>query len=112
MIINIQSNIFDTAANGILDADRFQNNLFTLENIHVVTNSSGVADHKKWSQAVYNKNVSHTESGKRKLVASDLTQTNREFLKFNFQINISNTKVEIIVNDFLNLSPNFLFRIL
>lgn len=76
--------VADTAANGILDADRFQNNLFTLENIHVVTNSSGVADHKKWHQAVYNKKPTHTESGKRKLVATDLTQNNRDYLKFNF----------------------------
>ena len=36
----------DTAANGILDADRFNNNMFSLENIRVITGSNAKADLK------------------------------------------------------------------
>lgn len=43
----------DTAALGVIDSDRFCNNVFTLENIQVVTGSNGLADPNKWSKAVY-----------------------------------------------------------
>lgn len=46
----------DTAANGILDADRFNNNLFSLENIQVVTGSSALADSTTVSSWVYIRN--------------------------------------------------------
>lgn len=43
----------DTSEWGIIDADRFCNNSFSLENIQVVTGSNGLADPRKWSKAVY-----------------------------------------------------------
>ena len=44
----------DTAANGILDADRFNNNAFSLENVKVVYNSiSNLADSTKLDQWAY-----------------------------------------------------------
>lgn len=46
----------DTAALGIIDADRFCNNMFSLENIQVVTASNGIADPSKWAKAVYVRN--------------------------------------------------------
>jgi phage tail sheath protein FI len=76
--------IADTVENGILDADRFHNNLFTLENILVLTTSSDVADHRKWVNAVYSKDSTKAVVNKRKIKPSDFTQSNREFLKFSF----------------------------
>jgi phage tail sheath protein FI len=46
----------DSADLGILDADRFCNNFFSLENIQVVTGSNGLASPTKWSKAVYVRN--------------------------------------------------------
>lgn len=49
----------DSAENGILDADRFNNNMFSLENIKVVYNStSNLADATKADQWVYVRNGS------------------------------------------------------
>lgn len=73
-----------TSANGILDADKFHNNLFSLENILVMTTSADVADHRKWVEATYNKNPNSTAANKRHLKVSDFTQQNREYLKFTF----------------------------
>jgi hypothetical protein len=44
MITGSNSGQADTAANGIMDADRFNNNLFSLEKVKVVTGSTGNAD--------------------------------------------------------------------
>jgi len=43
----------DTAENGIIDADRFCNNLFTLENIKIVTGSAGTVDGLQLAKAIY-----------------------------------------------------------
>ena len=45
--------VADTTALGIIDADRFCNNRFSLENIRVVTASNGLADQQQWASAVY-----------------------------------------------------------
>jgi len=77
----------DTAANGIVDADRFNRGLFTLENLQVVTSSAGTADPNAWASAVYVRdgNITADDSAKtRRLQTSDFTQPNRRFLKFNF----------------------------
>lgn len=75
----------DTAALGILDADRFNKNLFTLENIRVTTASNGLADSQKWVEADYvrNGNVGTDASAKtRACTVDDFTTANRRFLKF------------------------------
>jgi phage tail sheath protein FI len=41
----------------ILDSDRFNNNLFTLENIQVVTNSSDLPDPLRWGAASYRRDT-------------------------------------------------------
>lgn len=46
IVVGDNEGVADTAANGILDADRFNNNIFSLERIQVVTGSTGKADLK------------------------------------------------------------------
>lgn len=76
----------DTAAFGILDSDRFCNNLFTLENVKVVTSSVGLADDQAWKDAEYVRNgsVSANDVAKtRAFKVEDLTvSANRKFAKF------------------------------
>jgi len=52
-----------TAELGVVDADLFCNNAFTLENIQVVTGSSGNADPDKWLKAVYVRSGAPTAGG-------------------------------------------------
>jgi len=84
----------DTAANGILDSDRFCNNVFTLENIQVVTGSSGNADPEKWGKAVYvrsgapsgggylSSNIGATDSAKTRPFKVDDLADNKRYAKF------------------------------
>ena len=77
----------DTAANGVLDSDRFCLNMFTLENIKVTTNSAGIADPNQWQLAAYvrNGNITADATAKtRKVTTDDFTQANRRFLKYSF----------------------------
>ena len=72
----------------VLDCDRFNNNLFSLERIKVRTGSDTIADVNEWVSASYVRKGSITanESNKtRALKVSDLkTQGNRRFGKFTF----------------------------
>jgi hypothetical protein len=76
----------DTASLGILDADRFCNNLFTLENVQVVTSSARLADDLQWKSAVYVRdgNISANDANKtRAFMVEDLSVSpNRKFAKF------------------------------
>jgi phage tail sheath protein FI len=77
----------DTTENGILDVDRFNKNLFTLENVQVVTASTGLADPAQWASAVYVRdgNISANSTSKtRRVTSSDFIQSNRRFLKYTF----------------------------
>jgi phage tail sheath protein FI len=77
----------DTTANGILDVDRFNRNLFTLENVQVVTASTGLADPSQWASAAYVRdgNISANSASKtRRVTSSDFIQSNRRFLKYTF----------------------------
>lgn len=80
----------DTSALGVVDADRFNNNKFSLENIQVVTNSAGYADAAAWDDAVYvrNGNIGTSDTNKtRAFQATDLEQqSNRRFAKFSFHM--------------------------
>jgi len=79
----------DTAANGILDPDRFNNNSFTLMNVQVVTSSVGTADPQQWASAVYVRggNIVTNDAAKtRRLAPADFTQPNRRFLKWTFML--------------------------
>jgi len=83
-----------TAALGIVDADLFCNNIFTLENIQVVTGSSGNADPDKWIKAVYVRggapdaggylasSIGDTDSAKTRPFRVDDLADNKRFAKF------------------------------
>lgn len=78
-------NAADTAANGIVDADRFERTAFSLENIKVVTGSSGLADPQKWANAAYVRAGTITADDSAKTRAwkiEDAVQANRKFAKF------------------------------
>lgn len=78
----------ETAQWGVVDADRFCNNMFTLENVQVVTGSTALADTTKWDDAVYVRtgNIADNSTNKtRALKVEDLAlQSNRRFAKFTF----------------------------
>ena len=77
----------DTTENGILDADRFCNNLFSLENVQIVTGSNGTVDQPdSWKHAVYVRkgSIQADDTAKtRGVTVDDFSYSmNRRFLKF------------------------------
>jgi phage tail sheath protein FI len=102
----------DTAAWGIVDADRFCNNFFSLENVQVVTGSNGLADPQKWVKAVYARGgqVSSTnltqiaadgkgdETKVRGFKVEDIP-TNKQFAKFTFIMQGGTDGVNIFDSD-------------
>lgn len=100
----------DTAANGIVDADRYCNNMFSLEHVQVVTGSSTRADVREWKQAVYvrNGNIEANESNKtRAFKASDLAETtNRQFAKFTLFLQGGFNGVNLFDRDEAKLTNN------
>lgn len=87
MVIGNNEGTPDTAENGIIDADRFNRNLFALDHIKIVTGSDGFADSTKWASALYVRdgNITSDDSTKtRALSETDFTQANRAFLKYSF----------------------------
>lgn len=77
----------DSAELGIIDSDRFCKNLFSLENVQVVTGSDTKADPQQWQYASYIRagGISSDDSAKtRGLLPIDLTTANRKFVKFSF----------------------------
>jgi len=83
----------DLSGGTILDCDRFNNNLFSLEHILVRTGSSAdasyvLADPENWVSASYVRNgvISANDTNKtRKLKVDDLDNiANRRYIKFNF----------------------------
>lgn len=87
VVVRDNENTPDTAANGILDADRFNNNYFSLEKIRVPYNSStnlpDINDLDSWA---YVRGGGITDTGTtRALTVSDLEDpTVRQVCKFNF----------------------------
>lgn len=109
----------DSAALGILDSDRFCNNLFTLEHLQVVTGSNALADTTKWSKAVYVRNgavgsVNTTEiaaDGKgddtklRGFKVEDIA-SNKKFAKFTFVMQGGHDGVNIFDKDESEINNN------
>lgn len=86
-VVGDNAGAVDTSALGIIDSDRFNNNIFTLENLSVVTSSVGTADSTKWASAVYVRNgniVADDVAKTRRLETKDFIQSNKKYLKFNF----------------------------
>lgn len=85
VVVSNNQGAADTDQNGILDADRFNRNIFALDHIQVVTNSSGIADPSLWESASYIRSgdITTNDSNKtRAVTTSDFTQANRNFLKY------------------------------
>lgn len=76
----------DTLQLGIVDVDRFCNNIFTLENIKIVTSSNGYSSYSNWSFAEYirNGNIQTDDENKtRRINVNDFKdETSRNFLSF------------------------------
>lgn len=68
----------------IVDADLFNNNLFTLERIQVMTSSDGSIDSTRWDEAVYRRDGALVgASGRFVDVNTDFqVSSNRDYLKF------------------------------
>jgi hypothetical protein len=69
----------------VVDADLFNKNLFSLENIQIQTGSDGLPDSTRWDEAVYQRDgVLDTTLGGRFIdVTTDLSvSTNSQYLKF------------------------------
>lgn len=99
----------DSAEWGIVDADRFCNNLFTLENVQVVTGSTTVADTTKWANATYVRTgVSANDTNKtRGLKVSDLSEVvNRRHAKFTFHLQGGFDGVNLFDRDSAELNNN------
>lgn len=97
----------DTTQLGIIDADRFCNNLFTLENIKVVTGSNNVILTQDWSKARYVRNgvVQPNETEKsRRLEMMDFTNSNSPYLSFQFMLQGGFDGVNIFEKNEYNLS--------
>jgi hypothetical protein len=110
-LLGDNAGVADTAANGILDSDRFCNNVFSLENIQVVTGSGvgAAADPLKWSDAVYVRKgtIADTDTGTRALKVSDLSSTdNRRYAKFTFVLQGGFNGVNIFDEDESKLNNN------
>jgi len=74
----------DTADWGIADADRFCNNLFTLENVQVVTGTTELADFNKWKSAVYVRggNITPNAAAKTRALKTDDFLSNKAYIKY------------------------------
>lgn len=98
-----------TSTNGELDSDKFCNNLFTLENIKVVTGSTGLADPTKWADATYIRdgNIGVDETAKtRRIKVDDFIQANRRFLKYTFFMQGGTDGVNLFDKDEAEINNN------
>ncbi len=99
----------DTVANGIIDADRFCNNVFTLSNIKVVTGSNTFADPDMWASSTYVRNgviPTNDTTKTRALLPTDLTNANRRFVKFVTIMQGGFDGVNIFNSDELQINDN------
>lgn len=73
-----------TVNGSVVDSDLFNNNLFTLERIQVMTSSDGTIDSTRWDEAVYRRNGTLVGTSGRFIdVNSDFQYaSNRSYLKF------------------------------
>jgi len=100
----------DTAANGIIDADRFNNNMFTLERIQVRTGSDTYADPKEWVSSSYKRRGSISvdrDLKTRAFSADDLGVVgNRTYAKFTFFLQGGFDGTNIFNKDRYNLTDS------
>ena len=110
VIVGDNTGAEDTAANGIIDADRFCNNLFSLEHIQVVTGSTGKANVLEWDEAVYVRNgvIAPSAADKTRAFSTiDLVETtNRQYAKFTLFMQGGFNGVNIFNKDEFNITNN------
>ena len=105
--------IADTTQLGIIDTDRFNNNLFTLENIKVVTGSAGsdepndlISDN--WAFAKYVRDgvigINDYEKTRRLKIKDFYDNSNRRYLSFEFLLQGGFDGVNIFDKDEYNIS--------
>lgn len=114
--------VLDTTANGILDADRFNNNGFSLENVQIVTNvTTGLADTTQVVNWNYVRNGAITPTATtRALSVADLTDpSTRQLAKFSLFIqggfdgvNVFNYDERYLTNKAVNEELDFSSRLL
>jgi len=119
-IVDNNQGTLDTTENGILDADRFNNNKFSLRNLRITQNTStGLADTTKLSEWKYIRGGNITESGiSRSLEISDLSDsTVRNVAKFSFflqggynGVNIFDRPMTNITNEAVTEEMNYTSR--
>lgn len=98
----------DSTALGIIDCDRFCNNLFTLENIKIVTSSTGYSSKDDWKNALYVRNgVIHSndvEKSRRVSIKDFEDLTSRRFLSFQTSLFGGFDGVNVFEKNELNLT--------
>lgn len=109
MVVGDNAGVSDTTTNGVMDSDRFNLNLFTLENIQVVTTSAGTADPNNWASAVYVRNgniPTNNTTYTRRVNATDFIQANRRYLKYSFLMQGGSDGVNIFDLDESRINNN------
>lgn len=108
VVVGDNAGAADTTANAILDADRFNNNIFTLENVQVTTgsdtnpNMTTVAD---WTYVRPGNIVANAVNKTRALSATDLEQQSvRSYAKFSFLLQGGFDGVNVFDEDEANLT--------
>ena len=107
VVVSDNEGVQDTAENGILDADRFNKNLFSLENVQIVRNTStNLADTTQLTSWSYVRGGNVQTSGVfRALTAEDLSDSSvRQVAKFNGIIQGGFDGVRIFNEDTTNLT--------
>ena len=110
VVVSENAGTADTAANGVLDADRFNNNAFSLENVRVTTGSDARADTKTAVDWIYVRAggiVADPAAKTRGMNLEDLKkQSIRTFAKYSLFLQGGFDGVNIFDEDTLNLTDN------
>jgi len=119
VVVSNNEGTADTAENGVLDADRFLNNAFSLANVRVAIDSDDAVKTTLISDWRYVRdgNITGTSTS-RSLAVSDLTDSSvRNVAKFSFflhggydGVNIQDRKMSEITNDSITEEMNFASR--
>lgn len=119
VVVSDNNGTADTAANGIIDADRFNNNKFSLSNLQIVENSSDNPDVNRLTEWVYVRTGQVVTTGSyRALTVSDLTDSaTRNVAKFNFfmhggfdGLNVFDNEMSNMTNECITEEMNFTSR--
>lgn len=113
--VNNNEGTADTAANGIIDADRFNNNAFTLENVKITYNTTTLAADvttaKNWTYVRGGGISTDSTAGTRALTVSDLLDPSvRSLAKFTLHMEGGFDGVRIFNSDTKYLTNNAVYQ--